>query len=43
MAWALGDIAPGGESSFVAESVPGSVSNRITVVSFAVVSVVQAP
>ena len=43
MAWALGDIAPGGESSFVVETVPGAVSNQITVVSFAVVSVVEAP
>ena len=43
MAWALGNIAPGGESSFVVESVPGAVTNQITVVSFAVVSVVEAP
>ena len=43
VAWALGDVVPGGESSFVVESVPGAVSYRITVESFAVVSVVQAP
>ncbi len=41
--WALGDIVPGGEPSFVVESVPGAVSYRIDVVSFAVVSVVEAP
>jgi hypothetical protein len=43
VAWALGNIVPGGESSFVVESVPGAVSYRIAVVSFAVVSVVEAP
>ena len=43
VAWALGNIVPGGESSFVVESVAGAVSYRIAVVSFAVVSVVDAP
>ena len=37
-AWALGDIAPGGDSSFVTEAVPGAVTYRITVVSYDVVS-----
>jgi hypothetical protein len=43
VAWALGDIVPAGDSTFVVESVPGAVSYRIAVVSFTVVSVVQAP
>jgi hypothetical protein len=43
LAWALGDIVPGGETSFVAESVPGAVSYRIAVHSFSLVSVGQAP
>jgi hypothetical protein len=42
-AWAIGDIVPGGETSFVAESVPGAVSYRITVVSYDLVSLGQAP
>jgi hypothetical protein len=42
-AWALGDIVPGGESSFVVDAVRGAASYRITVVSFSVVSVTQAP
>jgi hypothetical protein len=42
-AWALGDIVPGGESSFVVDTVGGAAGYRITVVSFAVVSVIQAP
>jgi hypothetical protein len=42
-AWAIGDIAPGGETSFVAEPVPGAVSYRITVVSYDLVSLGQAP
>jgi len=37
--WALGDIAPGSESSFVTEAMPGAVTYRITVVSFDIVSV----
>jgi len=40
--WALGDIAPSGETSFVAETIPGAVTYRITVVSFDLVSV-EAP
>ena len=40
--WALGDIAPSGETSVVAESIPGAVNYRITVVSFDLVSV-EAP
>jgi len=42
LAWAIGDIAPGGETSFVAEPVPGAVSYRITVVSYDLVSLGQA-
>ena len=41
--WAFGDIVPGGETSFVAEPMPGAISYRITVSSFDVVSVGQAP
>src|SRR5438105_3316768 len=40
--WALGDIAPSGETSVVAERIPGAVNYRITVVSFDLVSV-EAP
>jgi len=36
--WAIGDIPPSGETSFVSESVPGAVTYRITVVSYDVVS-----
>ena len=43
LVWAFGDIAPRGETSFVAEPLPGAVSYRITVVSFDLVSVGQAP
>ena len=39
LVWALGDIDPGGESSFVAEAMPGAVTYRITVISFDIVSV----
>ena len=42
-AWVLGDIVPGGESSFVVDTVRGAAGYRITVVSFSVVSVTQAP
>jgi hypothetical protein len=42
-AWALGDIAPGGDTAFVVESMPGAVTYRITVISFDLVSVGQAP
>lgn len=41
--WALGDIAPSGETSVVAETIPGAVNYRITVVSFDLVSVGEAP
>jgi hypothetical protein len=37
--WALGDIDPGGESSFVTEAMPGAVTYRITVIAFDIVSV----
>jgi hypothetical protein len=42
LVWAFGDIAPGGETSFVAEPVPGAVSYRIKVVSYDLVSLGQA-
>jgi hypothetical protein len=42
-AWVLGDIVPGGESSFVVDAVGGGAAYRITVVSVSVVSVTQAP
>ena len=41
LAWAMGDIAPGGETLFVAEPVPGAVGYRITVVSYDLVSLGQ--
>jgi hypothetical protein len=37
--WALGDIEPGGESSFVTEAMDGAVTYRITVTSVDLVSV----
>ena len=37
-AWALGDIGPGGETSFLVEGVSGAVTYRIAVDSFDVVS-----
>jgi hypothetical protein len=43
LAWAVGDIDPGGETSFAAEPVPGAISYRITVVSYDLVSLGQAP
>lgn len=42
-AWALGDILPGGETSFVVGSMPGAVDYRISVASFGLVSVSQSP
>jgi hypothetical protein len=36
--WAVGDIDPGSESSFVTEAIPGAATYRITVVSFDIVS-----
>ena|SRR3989442_9593019 len=41
--WAFGDIAPGGETSFLFEAMPGAVSYRIAVDSFDVVSVPGRP
>ena len=41
LVWAFGDIAPGGETCFVAEPVPGAVSYWITVVSYDLVSLGQ--
>jgi hypothetical protein len=43
LAWAVGDIVPGGETFFAAEPLPGAVSYRITVVSYDLVSLGQAP
>jgi len=36
--WALGDIGPGGETSFVVESIRGAATYRIAVDSFDTVS-----
>ncbi len=36
--WAIGDIASGGQSSFVFEAMPDAVTYHITVVSYHVVS-----
>jgi len=38
LAWALGDIVPGGETSFRVETMPGAVTYRISVVSYDAVS-----
>jgi hypothetical protein len=43
LAWAYGDLAPGRETSYVVETIPGAVTYRISVVGFDVVSVGQAP
>lgn len=43
VAWALGDIMPGGETTFVVETVAGAVTYRIAVQSFDVVSWVPTP
>jgi len=43
LAWAIGDIVPGGETSYVVEAIPGAVNYRVTVLSFDVISVGQAP
>jgi len=40
-AWAIGDIVPGGETSFVVETIPGAVTYRIHVHSFDVVSGIE--
>jgi hypothetical protein len=37
-AWALGDVGPGGETSFVVQGMPGAETYRIAVESFDVVS-----
>jgi len=34
LTWAFGDIAPGGETGFATEPLPGAVDYRITVVSY---------
>jgi len=36
--WAIGDIDPGGETSFVFDALPDAVSYQIAVVSYDVVS-----
>jgi hypothetical protein len=43
VAWALGDIAPGAETSFRVEPMSGAASYRIDVLSYDVVSGSQAP
>ena len=43
LAWAIGDIVPGGETWFAAEPLPGAVTYQITVVSYDLVSLGQAP
>lgn len=43
LAWAFGDIVPGGETSFAAEPLPGAVTYQITVISYDLVSLGQAP
>jgi hypothetical protein len=43
LAWAIGDIGPRGETFFVVEPLPGAVSYEITVVSYDLVSLDQAP
>jgi hypothetical protein len=43
LAWAVGDVVPGGEAYFVVESLPGAVTYRMGVVSFDIVSGVEAP
>jgi hypothetical protein len=42
-ACAIGDIPPGGETSYVADTIPGAVAYRVTVVSYGLVSQFQAP
>ncbi len=42
-AWALGDITPGGETSFVVDGMRGAATYRIAVESFDIVSGAQAP
>ena len=42
-AWALGDIGPGGDTSFIVEGMHGAVTYRIAVDSFDVVSKGETP
>jgi hypothetical protein len=42
-AWAIGDITPGGETSFVFDGMNGAATYRIAVDSFDIVSEAQAP
>ena len=42
-AWALGDIGPGGESTFVVERFGGAANYQMAVVSFHVVSLARVP
>jgi hypothetical protein len=39
--WAVGDIAPGGQTSFAAEPIPGSATYQVKVVSWDLVSVAR--
>ena len=43
LAWAVGDIEPGGDTSFVVEGMRGAVTYRIAVDSFDLVSGGQTP
>jgi hypothetical protein len=43
LAWAFGDIVPGGETSFAFEPMPDASSYRIRVISYDVVSVSDRP
>jgi hypothetical protein len=38
LAWAIGDIVPGGDTAYVTETIPGAVDYRVTVVSFDLVA-----
>ena len=42
-AWVFGDIRPGGRTFFAAEPIPGSVSYRVNVVSWDLVSFGESP
>jgi hypothetical protein len=41
--WAIGDLVPGGETSFLFEPIPGAARYSIVVASFDIVSAPQAP
>lgn len=43
LAWAIGDIPAAGDTFFAAETVPGAVNYRVTVVSWDLVSLDRAP